>query len=319
MQRAVGPAEHARLAEQPSGETAAHEPRAARRLLEPHAEQAALHDEHVARRVPLAHERFAGGERPGRRGLGEARGEIVGEGGEAAGVAQRCQGLEAHAALFEERVDRRAVERVAVAEVERERGGLLERGEIEPVGELARGGFEVAAREAQLAELLFDLRHREERRAAAIVVAEHAGEEVAGLAERAGVPLRDRRLDAHRDRLDLVEHLEAGVVVVVAEPFAEVTEVVGGRREGSALRAADGFDHVLGAEHGRRLAAVGDREIGDVEIARRRREHDGDEPSVARDLAHAADVANVEQPAELGAQRLRDVLPDFLPRHSAGA
>ena len=70
------------------------------------------------------------------------------EAGEAARVEEALERLEARAALLEQRVNGRAGERLAPGHLERERGGPLERGEVEAVGELARRGLEVAAGEA---------------------------------------------------------------------------------------------------------------------------------------------------------------------------
>ncbi len=82
------------------------------------------------------------------------------------------------------------------------------------------------------------------------------------------------------------------------------------------LRAAHGIDDVLGAEHGAHRAGAVDGDIGDVQIARWRGQHHRDYPRIARDTAHAAHVADIEEPPEILAQPLRDALPDRFTTHT---
>ncbi len=211
-------------------------------------------------------------------------------------------------------MDGRAGEVVLAAELERERGGLFERGEIESIRELARGGFEVTTREHFLAELHLDLGHREERRAAPIVLRQESRKEITRFAERLRIAARDGRGHARLDRfLHLAEHVERAVFVVAR--VAEIAELVGRWCERDALCRADRFDDVIGRECRAHRARRVHRHVGDMQIPGRRGEHDRDDPRVSRNAANAPHVAHVEEPPEIRTQRFGDVLPDFLASH----
>ena len=235
------------------------------------------------------------------------------ETGEAPGGEHVVDWTEARATLLEESVHGRAREAVLADELERQRRRVLQTREVEAVGKLARGRLEIAAGDRGLAKLHLDLRHPEEGRSLTIVIGEQSRKEVAGGTERIRIALRERGVDARIERLvELLEHRE----LIVRDRVTEVGELVGrvGRRR-RGLRPAGRLDHVIGGEHGLHRPRLVDGDVRDMEIARRRREHDRDDPCVARDAANAADIAHVEETTEVGPQRRGYLLPDFLAGH----
>jgi hypothetical protein len=118
------------------------------------------------------------------------------------------------------------------------------------------------------------------------------------------------RLDG---RLHLAQHVEGGLFALAR--VTEITEVVGRRRQRHGFGAAHGLDHVVGAELGRHVERRVDRDVGDVEIAGRRREHHGHHPRVARDASHPPHVAHVEQAAEVLPEALGHASPDVFASH----
>ncbi len=213
-------------------------------------------------------------------------------------------------------MDRRAGERVPALEAQRDAGGPLQRGEVEAVGELARGGLQVLARELGLVEPDLDAGHREEGRASTVVVREHLGQEAPGeeqgLAVAPGDGVGDARLDGLLQR---VEGVEGGLALV---DVGEVGERVlrGPRHRREALETRRGLDDVIGAEHGRHRPVVVDGDVRHVQVARGRREHHRHHPRVAGDTADPPDLAHVEQPPEPLAEHLGDELPRLLASHA---
>src|SRR5262249_6763397 len=71
------------------------------------------------------------------------------------------------------------------------------------------------------------------------------------------------------------------------------------------------------AELLREIARVVDGDIRNVHVAGGRREHDRDDPSIRGHAPHAPHVTHVEKAPKVRAKRLRNLLPDLLPRHKA--
>jgi hypothetical protein len=244
--------------------------------------------------------------------------QIVGKIQKAPGLEEARDGREPRAALLEEGVNRGPREGVASRDVEREGCGLLERIEIETVGELARRRLEVTLGELGLVELELHLRHREERRPASIGVAEQARQKAASLDERIPVAESRRRRGPHLERLlllDLAKHRKGGLVLVIDDiaEIGNISRCTGELR--SPFESTHGLDDVLGSERRGHDAGLVDDDVRHVQVAGRRGKHHGHGPSHAGNAAHAPNVAHIEQPAEVLAQPVRDGLPNGLASH----
>jgi hypothetical protein len=215
----VGAAEHARFAEQPAREARAHHPRSPRRLLEPHAQEAALHDEEVARGLPFGDEHLLRGERAE---LDVARDfverEVVRRAGERFRASKRLSSGLRRARLCSRsewtgepanasRPERPSANAAAFSSAGRSKRSANSRAAASRYPRASPGS----------PSLHLDLGHREERRAAAFVVAQHARQEIAREPSDVGVALRDGGGDAlPRAAPRPREHVERRVVVVAA-------------------------------------------------------------------------------------------------------